>query len=57
LQTVRDNGGGYVNHAMFWNIRGPDGGGADWRDLVCHQPSAALQHSSSGSTTLGETFR
>jgi Fe-Mn family superoxide dismutase len=31
--TVRNNGGGYANHAMFWEIMGPDGGG---------EPSGAL---------------
>jgi superoxide dismutase, Fe-Mn family len=25
--TVRNNGGGYVNHAMFWEIMKPNGGG------------------------------
>lgn len=25
--TVRNNGGGHVNHTMFWNIMSPDGGG------------------------------
>ncbi|MBE9181857.1 superoxide dismutase [Oculatella sp. LEGE 06141] len=28
IQTkVRNNGGGHVNHAMFWEIMSPDGGG------------------------------
>ena len=26
--AVRNNGGGHVNHAMFWDIMGPKGGGA-----------------------------
>ena len=26
--AVRNNGGGHVNHTMFWEIMGPDGGGA-----------------------------
>lgn len=26
--TVRNNGGGHVNHTMFWEIMGPKGGGA-----------------------------
>ena len=26
--AVRNNGGGHVNHAMFWEIMGPSGGGA-----------------------------
>jgi superoxide dismutase, Fe-Mn family len=25
--TVRNNGGGYANHALFWEIMSPDGGG------------------------------
>jgi Fe-Mn family superoxide dismutase len=31
--AVRNNGGGHVNHTMFWEIMGPGGGG---------QPSGAL---------------
>lgn len=26
-QTVRDNGGGHVNHTIFWSIMSPNGGG------------------------------
>ncbi|MDX1613331.1 MAG: superoxide dismutase [Candidatus Promineifilaceae bacterium] len=26
--AVRNNGGGYANHSLFWSIMGPDGGGA-----------------------------
>jgi superoxide dismutase, Fe-Mn family len=26
--TVRNNGGGHINHTMFWEIMGPNGGGA-----------------------------
>ena len=26
--VVRNNGGGYVNHALFWEIMGPNAGGA-----------------------------
>lgn len=31
--AVRNNGGGHVNHALFWTVMSPDGGG---------QPSGAL---------------
>ena len=31
--AVRNNGGGYANHSLFWQIMGPDGGG---------EPSGAL---------------
>jgi superoxide dismutase, Fe-Mn family len=26
--AVRNNGGGHANHTMFWEIMGPNGGGA-----------------------------
>ncbi|MFN2168619.1 MAG: superoxide dismutase [Anaerolineae bacterium] len=26
--TVRNNGGGYVNHSLFWTVMGPNAGGA-----------------------------
>src|SRR5580692_1255999 len=26
--TVRNNGGGHINHTMFWQIMGPGAGGA-----------------------------
>lgn len=32
--TVRNNGGGYVNHKMFWEIMSPDGGGEPKGDLA-----------------------
>ena len=31
--AVRNNGGGYYNHTLFWNIMGPNGGGAPIGDL------------------------
>lgn len=32
--AVRNNGGGYVNHKLFWEIMSPDGGGAPEGDLA-----------------------
>jgi superoxide dismutase, Fe-Mn family len=31
---VRNNGGGYVNHTMFWEIMGPNSGGKPTGDLA-----------------------
>ena len=32
--TVRNNGGGYVNHSLFWEIMSPEGGGEPGGDLA-----------------------
>jgi Fe-Mn family superoxide dismutase len=32
--AVRNNGGGYANHALFWTVMGPDAGGAPSDDLA-----------------------
>jgi superoxide dismutase, Fe-Mn family len=32
--AVRNNGGGYANHALFWEIMGPDGGGEPTGELA-----------------------
>ena len=32
--AVRNNGGGHVNHPMFWQIMGPNGGGAPTGDIA-----------------------
>ncbi|MEX0891395.1 MAG: superoxide dismutase [Gemmatimonadota bacterium] len=32
--AVRNNGGGYANHALFWEVMGPDGGGNPGGDLA-----------------------
>ncbi len=31
--AVRNNGGGHMNHTLFWEIMGPNGGGAPTGDL------------------------
>ena len=32
--AVRNNGGGYANHSLFWEIMGPNGGGEPTGDLA-----------------------
>ncbi len=32
--AVRNNGGGYVNHSLFWEVMSPDGGGQPGGDLA-----------------------
>jgi Fe-Mn family superoxide dismutase len=32
--AVRNNGGGYANHSLFWSIMSPDGGGEPSGDLA-----------------------
>jgi Fe-Mn family superoxide dismutase len=46
--AVRNNGGGHVNHSMFWTIMGPNAGGA---------PSGALADAIKGAFGDLETFK
>jgi Fe-Mn family superoxide dismutase len=46
--TVRNNGGGYANHALFWEIMGPNGGG---------EPSGALADAIKGKFGSFEEFK
>ena len=32
--ALRNNGGGYANHSLFWQIMSPDGGGEPSGDLA-----------------------
>lgn len=40
LGTIRNNGGGYYNHCMFWEIMSPNGGGAPTGELAAAIESA-----------------
>ncbi|MCL4134665.1 UNVERIFIED_CONTAM: hypothetical protein GTU68_009491, partial [Idotea baltica] len=31
---IRNNGGGYYNHSLFWSVMSPDGGGQPEGDLA-----------------------
>ena len=46
--AVRNNGGGHVNHTMFWQIMGPGGGGA---------PSGALGDAINSTFGSFDTFK
>jgi len=46
--AVRNNGGGHVNHAMFWQVMGPNGGGA---------PVGAIADAIKGSFGTFDTFK
>jgi len=47
--AVRNHGGGHANHALFWEVMGPGGGGAPTGDLA-----AAIDSAFGGFTTLQE---
>jgi Fe-Mn family superoxide dismutase len=46
--AVRNNGGGHVNHTMFWQIMGPNGGGA---------PTGKLAEAINGAFGNFDTFK
>jgi Fe-Mn family superoxide dismutase len=49
--AVRNNGGGHVNHSMFWQIMGPRGGGQPAGELA-----QAIQSALGGFDTFVEKF-
>ncbi len=46
--AVRNNGGGHANHSMFWQIMGPNAGGA---------PNGAISDAINGSFGTFDTFK
>jgi Fe-Mn family superoxide dismutase len=49
--TVRNNGGGYVNHNLFWQVMGPNAGGSPTGDLA-----AALERTFGSFAAFQEKF-
>lgn len=49
--AVRNNGGGYANHNLFWEIMGPDAGGEPTGEL-----SAAINNTFGGFAAFKEQF-
>jgi Fe-Mn family superoxide dismutase len=50
--AVRNNGGGHVNHSMFWQIMGPSAGGEPTGDLA-----AAINAAFGSFATFKEKFQ
>ncbi|MCH2214635.1 MAG: superoxide dismutase [Flavobacteriales bacterium] len=48
---IRNNGGGYYNHSLFWNVMGPNGGGNPSGSLA-----SAIDSDLGGMDKLKETF-
>lgn len=48
---VRNNGGGYYNHSLFWNFMSPDGGGEPTGDLL-----AAIEEAFGSFSAFKELF-
>lgn len=49
--AVRNNGGGYANHSLFWSVMSPEGGGAPSGDLA-----GAIDEAFGGFDAFKETF-
>src|SRR5215471_660103 len=49
--AVRNNGGGHINHSMFWTIMGPDAGGEPTGELA-----TAIKTTFGSFTTFKEKF-
>lgn len=48
---MRNNGGGYANHSLFWNVMGPSAGGKPSGDLA-----AAIDEAFGSFDSFKETF-
>ncbi|RMF31351.1 MAG: superoxide dismutase [Bacteroidetes bacterium] len=51
--AVRNNGGGYYNHCLFWEIMSPDGGGEPSERMNIHK---AIQRDFGGFASFKEQF-
>ena len=51
VPAVRNNGGGYFNHDLFWSVMSPNGGGQPSGDL-----GAAIETDLGGWTSFQEAF-
>lgn len=57
--TVRNNGGGYANHKLFWQIMSPDGGGepsGELADAISEKFGSFDQFKEKFSSTAGSQF-
>ena len=48
--AVRNNGGGFYNHTLYWNVMGPN------RRLACRSLSCAIRRPSNAAGRRGETI-
>lgn len=51
-EAVRNNGGGYYNHSLFWSILSPEGGGEPHSDI-----GGAIEHTFGSYDDFKKTFK